>query len=50
MARQVVGNLLQDQRAEFINDTARDPRVVHIPGTEVLSDERLMVVPLPTSL
>ena len=42
----IVGNLLQDQRAEFINDTARDPRVVHIPGTEVLSDERLMVVPL----
>src|SRR4030095_2915679 len=44
----IIGNLLVSGKAEYINDTASDPRGVQIPGTEQTSDERLMVVPLGT--
>ena len=42
----IIGSLLQSGRAERINDTAADPRVLQIPGTPLQSEERLMVVPL----
>jgi len=42
----IIGNLVQSGKAELINDAAKDPRAVQIPGTEAVADERLMVVPL----
>ncbi|MCE9657582.1 MAG: GAF domain-containing protein [Burkholderiales bacterium] len=42
----IIGGLLQSGRAEFINDTASDPRALQIAGTDRSIDERLMVVPL----
>ena len=42
----IIGSLLVSGKAEYINDTAADPRGVQIPGTVQASDERLMVVPL----
>jgi signal transduction histidine kinase/CheY-like chemotaxis protein len=44
--RGVIGSLLQSGRAEFINDTAADPRTTRVPDTVTPHDERLMVVPL----
>jgi GAF domain-containing protein/CheY-like chemotaxis protein len=44
--RGIVGSLLASGQAEFVNDTAADPRGLRIPGTEPRPDERLMVVPL----
>ena len=42
----IIGNLVQNGRAEFINDTGADPRAIQIPGTEKEEHERLMVAPL----
>ena len=42
----IIGSLLESGRAEFINDTASDPRAVQIPHTARQTGERLMVVPL----
>src|SRR4029078_7153867 len=42
----IVGSVIQNGKPERINDTAADPRVVNIPGTDERRDERLMVVPL----
>jgi len=42
----IVGDLAKCGRPEIINDPARDPRAVHIPGTPQQSHERLMVAPL----
>jgi GAF domain-containing protein len=42
----IIGHLVQSGRAEFINDTAADPRGVQIAGTAPRAGERLMVVPL----
>jgi len=42
----IIGTLAQEGRSEFINDTNNDPRTVQIPGTEMVSQERLMVAPL----
>ena len=44
--RGIIGTLLQSGRAEFVNDTAADPRAVRLAGTAQRRDERLMVVPL----
>jgi GAF domain-containing protein len=44
--RGIIGSLIQSGRPELVNDTAADPRAVHIPGTEQRPDQRLMVVPL----
>ncbi|MBI5353584.1 MAG: GAF domain-containing protein [Chloroflexi bacterium] len=44
----IIGTLAQQAAAEFINDTLSDPRGVHIPGTDVLEHERLIVAPLLT--
>ncbi|HSK87844.1 MAG TPA: GAF domain-containing protein, partial [Anaerolineales bacterium] len=44
----IIGTLAQQGRAEFINDTNKDPRGIQIPGTPVHSEERLMVAPLLT--
>ncbi len=41
----IIGSLLAAGRAEFINDTGADPRAVQIPGTDRLTNERLMVAP-----
>jgi GAF domain-containing protein/CheY-like chemotaxis protein/tetratricopeptide (TPR) repeat protein len=42
----IIGDLLRSGRAEYINNTATDPRGVQIEGTELDDDERLMVAPL----
>ena len=42
----IIGHLVQSGCAEFINDTAADPRGVQIAGTTPRAGERLMVVPL----
>jgi GAF domain-containing protein len=42
----IIGALAQQGKAEFINDTNKDPRGVQIPGTPDQSEERLMVAPL----
>ena len=42
----IIGTLAQQGKAEFINDTNRDPRSVPIPGTPEHEEERLMVAPL----
>ncbi len=44
----IIGSLLVSGKAEYINDTAADPRGLQIAGTEQAHDERLMVVPLAT--
>ena len=44
--RGIIGSLLQSGKAEFVNDSAVDPRAIPIPGTPLQHDERLMVVPL----
>ncbi len=45
----IIGSLLQDGRAEFVNDAAADTRTLQIPGTPARSDERIMVVPLKSA-
>ena len=42
----IIGSLVQNGRAEFINDTGADPRAIQIPGTDKQERERLMVAPL----
>jgi GAF domain-containing protein/DNA-binding response OmpR family regulator len=42
----IIGNIVLSGRAEYINDTAADPRGVQIAGTGQEVDERLMVAPL----
>ena len=42
----IIGSIIQNGRAEFVNDADHDPRAVQIPGTDQASDERLMVAPL----
>lgn len=44
----IIGALAQQGKAEFINDTSKDPRSVQIPGTAEQAEERLMVAPLLT--
>ncbi|HSB03174.1 MAG TPA: GAF domain-containing protein, partial [Anaerolineales bacterium] len=44
----IIGTLAQQGKAEFINDTSKDPRGVQIPGTLEQAQERLMVAPLLT--
>ncbi len=43
----IIGNIVQNGSAEFVNDTAQDPRGVHIEGTENIDEgEKLLVAPL----
>ncbi|MBH9578447.1 GAF domain-containing protein [Inhella proteolytica] len=42
----VIGSIIQNARAECINDTSADPRAVQIEDTPQNADERLMVAPL----
>jgi GAF domain-containing protein/CheY-like chemotaxis protein/tetratricopeptide (TPR) repeat protein len=42
----IIGSLLVSGKAEYINDTGADPRGLQIAGTDRVTDERLMVVPL----
>ena len=42
----IIGSIIQSGRAEFINDSNSDPRVLLIAGTQEEEDERLMVAPL----
>ena len=42
----IIGDLASRGAAEFVNDAANDPRLVHIPGTSELQDERLMAASL----
>ncbi len=42
----IIGSLAQSGKAEFVNDTLADPRVVAISGTEIQAEERLMIAPL----
>jgi len=42
----IIGALLEEGRAEYINDTQADPRAVQIAGTDRSDHERLMVAPL----
>jgi signal transduction histidine kinase/CheY-like chemotaxis protein/signal transduction protein with GAF and PtsI domain len=44
--RGIIGSLIASGRAEYVNDTAVDPRAIPIPGTPLQHGERLMVVPL----
>ena len=43
----IIGNIVKNGSAEFVNDTAQDPRGVHIEGTENIDEgEKLLVAPL----
>jgi len=42
----IIGHIIASGRAEFVNDTGRDPRAVQIADTPETADERLMVAPL----
>ncbi len=43
----ILGDLIQNKKAEYINNSANDPRALHIPGTpEDIIHERLMAAPL----
>ncbi len=43
----ILGNLIQNKNAEFINNSANDPRAQHIPGTpKDVFQERIMAAPL----
>ncbi len=44
----IIGSLASEGKAEFINDTKKDPRTVQIPGTEQAEKERIMAAPLLT--
>jgi GAF domain-containing protein/CheY-like chemotaxis protein len=45
----IIGSLAQQGKAEFVNATNSDPRTVQIPGTQLVTEERLMVTPLLTA-
>jgi GAF domain-containing protein len=42
----IIGGILAEGRAAFVNDTRKDARAIQIPGTEFEENERLMVAPL----
>jgi GAF domain-containing protein/CheY-like chemotaxis protein len=42
----IIGDLAQRAEPGVVNDVARDPRVVAIPGTDLEVEERLMAAPL----
>ena len=42
----LIGNMAARGVAEFVNNVDADPRTVQIPGTRVLSEERIMAAPL----
>jgi len=42
----IIGSILAAGRPEFVNDTQADARSIQIPGTELATNERLMVAPL----
>ncbi len=42
----IIGTLVAAGEAAYINDTAKDPRGIQIPGTVPKAEERLMVAPL----
>ena len=43
----IIGNIVKNGNAEFVNDTSRDPRGIHIEGTEDIDEgEKLLVAPL----
>ena len=42
----IIGSIIENGRAEYVNDVDHDMRAVQVPGTEKASDERLMVAPL----
>ncbi|MEO5691887.1 MAG: GAF domain-containing protein [Usitatibacter sp.] len=42
----IIGSVVKSARAEFVNDTNSDPRVIQIAGTAQVQGERLMVAPL----
>ncbi len=43
----ILGDLISNKKAEYVNNSAKDPRALHIPGTpEVVLHERLMAAPL----
>lgn len=42
----VIGDLARRAAAEYVNNTAQDPRAIQIPGTPEDNEERLMAVPL----
>ncbi len=44
----ILGDLWQRAEAQVINDASNDPRAVTIAGTEVQTDEKMMVAPLLT--
>ena len=44
----IIGSIIANGRAEYVNDTNHDLRAVLIEGTSQESDERLMVAPLRT--
>jgi len=44
--RGIIGSLLESGRAEFVNDARADARAREIEGTERITHERLLVVPL----
>ncbi|MCO6451640.1 MAG: GAF domain-containing protein [Caldilineales bacterium] len=44
----IIGDIALKCEAEVVNDTAHDPRGIHIPGTEESEHEHLMVTPLET--
>jgi GAF domain-containing protein/CheY-like chemotaxis protein len=42
----IIGDLASRGAAEFVNEVMKDPRVVPIPGTEIVQEERLMAASL----
>ena len=42
----IIGGILAEGRAAFVNDTRKDARAIQIPGTDLEENERLMVAPL----
>ena len=47
LGRGIIGNIVKNGIAEWVNDTSLDPRGVHIPGTKDIDQgEKLLVAPL----
>ncbi|HVF64569.1 MAG TPA: GAF domain-containing protein, partial [Casimicrobiaceae bacterium] len=46
VGRGIIGSLVAEKRAAFVNDTRSDARGIQIPGTVPKNEERLMVAPL----
>ena len=42
----ITGDVIAKGEAEIINDSAHDPRVVHVPGTPADEDEAMIVAPI----